>query len=140
MRRFDPHPLGRVLDLFLVEDEADVAILVERREREHGDQHADRARQDDLRPAHEPVVAAARARAQRCFAAALADGAASAIVGENVLLGPAGEVEQRASRQEIEAGLRKRRPLLALEPLVELLLELRAGSERRSPHIRAARR
>ena len=56
-RRFDPHPLGRVLDLLLVEDEADVALLVERREREHRDQHADRARQRDLGPADEPVVA-----------------------------------------------------------------------------------
>ena len=26
-RRLDPHPLGRILDLFLVEDEADVALL-----------------------------------------------------------------------------------------------------------------
>src|SRR5690242_10987727 len=48
---------------------------------------------------------------------------ASAIVGENVLLGPAGDVEERARRQEVEAGLRKRGAVLALEPFVELFLQ-----------------
>src|SRR6059058_1291251 len=40
---------------------------------------------------------------------------ASAIVRENVLLRPAGEVEERARRQEIEAVLGELRPFLAGE-------------------------
>src|SRR4051812_41460612 len=38
---------------------------------------------------------------------------------ENVLLGPAGDVEQSARREEIETGLGERHPALAVEPLVE---------------------
>jgi hypothetical protein len=44
-------------------------------------------------------------------------------VRKDVLLRPAGNIEQRARRKEIEAGLRKRGPALALEPFVELVLE-----------------
>src|SRR5690348_6372004 len=50
--------------------------------------------------------------------------AASAIVRENVLLRPAGEVEQSAGREEIEAGLGEGGAVLAREPLVEFLLQL----------------
>ena len=57
-RGLDPHPLGRVLDLLLVEDEADVAMVVERREHEDRDQHPDGARQQDLGPAHDAVMRA----------------------------------------------------------------------------------
>ena len=39
-RRLDPHPLLRALHLLLVEDEADVAFPVQRREREHRQQCA----------------------------------------------------------------------------------------------------
>src|SRR4051794_41102872 len=48
---------------------------------------------------------------------------ASAIVCENVLLWPAGEIEQSTRRKEIETGPRQLGPLLAREPLVELLLQ-----------------
>src|SRR5690606_12956820 len=41
-------------------------------------------------------------------------------VRENVLIGPAGKIEQGAIRQEIEAGHGKRRAALALEALVQL--------------------
>src|SRR5689334_13046910 len=60
--------------------------------------------------------------AQRCLLPRPV-GEASAIVGEDVLLGPAGDVEQGAGREEVEAGLRQFRALLAPEPLVELLLQ-----------------
>ena len=98
--------------------------LVERREREEGDQHADRARQRDLGAADQPVVRLP-GTAQRCWTARsrCVRHAASAVMGENVLLGPAGEVEQRAVRQEIEAGLGQRDPVFARQPLVELLLQ-----------------
>src|SRR6185295_1776187 len=55
-----PHPLGRVLDLLLDEYEADVAMLVERGDREHRDQHTDRARQGDLCEPDDTVVGASR--------------------------------------------------------------------------------
>ena len=42
---------------------------------------------------------------------------------ENVLFGPAGEVEQCAMGKEVEASLRQRDAIFALQPLVELLLE-----------------
>src|SRR5687767_15860227 len=45
-------------------------------------------------------------------------------MGEDVDLGPAGEVEQSAVGKEIEAGLGQGRAAFALEPLVELLLHL----------------
>ena len=43
---------------------------------------------------------------------------------KDVLFGPAGEIEQRAGRKEIEAGLRQRRPFLAFEALIHLLTRL----------------
>src|SRR4051794_16805502 len=46
-----------------------------------------------------------------------------AIVRENVLVGPAREVEQGARREEVEACLHQFHPILAGEPLVELFLE-----------------
>src|SRR5690242_18974479 len=46
----------------------------------------------------------------------------SAVVREVVLLGPAGDIEQSAGGNEVEAGLGERDAILALEPLVELLL------------------
>src|SRR4029450_10657487 len=42
---------------------------------------------------------------------------ASSDMGENVLLGPAGEIEDGTVGQEIEAGRGQRRPAFALEPL-----------------------
>src|SRR5687768_14648757 len=48
---------------------------------------------------------------------------AASDMGENVLFGPAGKVEHRSRRKEVEAGLRKLDPLLALQPDVELLLQ-----------------
>src|SRR5438270_3514470 len=42
---------------------------------------------------------------------------------EDVLLGPARDIEQGARREEIETGLCQWHPPLALEPLVELRLE-----------------
>src|SRR6185369_8257660 len=45
------------------------------------------------------------------------------VMGENVLFGPARNIEQRARRKEVETGAGKGRALLALEPLVELFLE-----------------
>ena len=42
---------------------------------------------------------------------------------ENVLLGPAGNVEHRARRQKVEAGECKIGPVLTLEPLIELVLK-----------------
>ena len=47
----------------------------------------------------------------------------STVVRENVLLRPAGKVEQGAVRKEVEAGLRKLDPAFAGQPLVELLLQ-----------------
>src|SRR5438445_12092901 len=47
----------------------------------------------------------------------------SAVMGEDVLLGPAGDVEQCARRQEIETGLGERHPTLTLEPLVKFVLQ-----------------
>ena len=61
-RGLDPHPLLRRVDLILVEDETDVAALVEGGKREHQYEHDDKDRQDKLRRPHEPVVAAARFR------------------------------------------------------------------------------
>src|SRR5205823_6795942 len=60
--------------------------------------------------------------AQRC--STRSRGVASAIMRENVLLGPAGEVEQGAGWKEVEARLGQRSAVLACEPLVELDLEL----------------
>src|SRR5512146_2667374 len=48
---------------------------------------------------------------------------ASAVVREDVLLGPAGEIEQCARGNEFEAGLGERDAILALQPLVEFLLQ-----------------
>src|SRR5438552_17979243 len=61
--------------------------------------------------------------AQRCLTAA-SRALASAIVRENVLFGPAGEVEQSAGRKEIETILRECDAVLSLHALVEPLLEL----------------
>src|SRR3954447_10968440 len=48
---------------------------------------------------------------------------ASSDIGENVLLGPAGEIEQGSVGQEIEAGLGELGAAFARQPDVELLLE-----------------
>src|SRR5688500_850025 len=48
---------------------------------------------------------------------------ASSDMGENVLLCPAGEIEDRPVRQEVEAGLGQSHAALALEPFVELFPE-----------------
>src|SRR5687768_3607294 len=48
---------------------------------------------------------------------------AASDMGENVLFRPAGEIEQRPRRQEIEAGLRQLDAVLPRQALVELLLE-----------------
>src|SRR3954447_21658325 len=48
---------------------------------------------------------------------------ASSDMGENVLLGPAGQIEQGALGQEVEAGLSEAGAALAREPFVELLPE-----------------
>ena len=99
-------------------------FLLERREREDGEQHADRARQRDLGPADEPVVAAAGLgpalldRALACGVGAQPSCAKMSCSGQ-----PARSSRARVG-QEIEAGLGERRPLLAREPLVELLLQL----------------
>src|SRR3954471_8733392 len=61
--------------------------------------------------------------AQRCLPARSAKGA-SAIVGEDVLLRPPGQIEQGASREKVEACLRELRPPFPFQPLVELFLEL----------------
>src|SRR6476469_1720005 len=61
--------------------------------------------------------------AQRCLLTRSGD-AVSAIVCENVLLGPAGEIEQRPGGQEFEARLREFGAVFAYQPLVELFLEL----------------
>src|SRR4051812_26487978 len=47
----------------------------------------------------------------------------SAIVRENVLFGPAGDIEQRPRGEEVEASLGERHPVLSLEPLVEYLFQ-----------------
>jgi hypothetical protein len=44
-------------------------------------------------------------------------------MSENVLFRPSGDIEQRTRREEVETGLRERRPVFALEPLVKLFLE-----------------
>src|SRR5437868_13330572 len=62
-------------------------------------------------------------RAQRCLTIR-SRVPASAIVRENVLLGPAGDIEQSSGRKEVEAGLGERHSVLTLETLVELRLEL----------------
>jgi hypothetical protein len=41
---------------------------------------------------------------------------------ENVLFGPARDIQQRPRRKEIEAGLGESGSVFALEPLVELFL------------------
>jgi hypothetical protein len=41
---------------------------------------------------------------------------------ENVLLGPAGKVEHRAVRKEVEASFGEGNTLFALQPFVQLLL------------------
>src|SRR5438067_1087990 len=56
--------------------------------------------------------------AQRCLMAG-SRGVASAIVRKNILLRPAGEVEQGAGRKEIEAGLRQCDAVFALQAFVE---------------------
>src|SRR5690348_16231737 len=64
--------------------------------------------------------------AQRMFhprLRALVDAIGSPVVRENVLLRPAGDIEQGARGNEVEAGLGKCDAILALEPLVELLLQ-----------------
>src|SRR5690348_10025217 len=61
--------------------------------------------------------------AQRCLAIR-SGGPVSAIVSEDVLLGPAGEVEQRAGWKEVETGLGKLGAVLAHQALVEFLLQL----------------
>src|SRR5690348_233036 len=48
---------------------------------------------------------------------------ASPVVREDVLLGPAGDIEQGASGNEVEARLGERDAILALKALVELLLQ-----------------
>src|SRR4029078_3678650 len=48
----------------------------------------------------------------------------SALVRENVLLGPSGQIQQCAGRQEVEASLGERRPVLTCQTLVQLLLQL----------------
>src|SRR5690349_24167317 len=48
---------------------------------------------------------------------------ASPVVREDVLLGPAGEIEQCARGNEFEAGLGERDAILAFQPLVEFLLQ-----------------
>ena len=61
--------------------------------------------------------------AQRCLTVArawLQLRTLSAVVRENILLRPAGEIEQGARRKEIETGLGERDAVLALQPLVEL--------------------
>ena len=45
-------------------------------------------------------------------------------MGKDVLLGPAGKIEQGAGRQEVEARLGEGRSILPRQSLVELLLEL----------------
>src|SRR5579864_4419787 len=61
--------------------------------------------------------------AQRCLLTRRRE-ADSAIVSEDVLFGPPGDVEERARWKKIKAGLRQRGPVLALETLVELHLQL----------------
>ncbi len=55
----DSHPFGRALHFLLVQDEAHVALLVERGERQEGHEHADRGGERDLGPPDQPVMAAA---------------------------------------------------------------------------------
>ena len=45
-------------------------------------------------------------------------------MGKDVLLGPAGKIEQGSRRQEVEARLGQGRSILPRQSLVELLLEL----------------
>src|SRR3546814_16285452 len=67
-------------------------------------------------------------------------------MGEDIHLRPAGEIEQRPVRKEVETGLGKTRSAFALKPLVELLPQpmkiadvgggivlLRVGQLRRAP-------
>src|SRR5689334_3666356 len=61
--------------------------------------------------------------AQRCLPVSRLE-SASAIVRENVLLGPARQIEQSPCRKEVEAGLGKSSALFPIETLVELFLEL----------------
>src|SRR5919112_1194723 len=65
--------------------------------------------------------------AQRCLTKRSGT-AASAIVREDVLLRPAGEVEQGPRGKKVEAGLRERCAVLARQALVELLLQLMEGA------------
>ena len=103
-RLLDPHSLGRALDLLLVEDEADVAFLVERRDGKDRDEHTDRAGKHDLGPFDQPIVRAAglgpalvrRALLGRCPVRHQVW--TLAIVRENILFGPAGQIEQGAGR------------------------------------------
>src|SRR4051812_12316362 len=44
-------------------------------------------------------------------------------MGEDVLLGPARDIEQRTGGQEVEARFSERHPALARKPFVELFLE-----------------
>ena len=119
-RLFGPHAFRRVLHLLLVENEAHIALLFEWRERKHDDQDANRTGQKNLRPADQPVVGAARV-AQVCLICR--SWSALAVMGENVLFGPTGDIKQGAGGQEIETGLCERHAAFALEPLVELLFQ-----------------
>ena len=73
----------------------------------------------------QPVVAAARHRpmlAELALAGCgFRHGAPQPSWAKMSCFGPAGEVEQRAMRQEVEAGLGELDAVLALQPLVELV-------------------
>ena len=56
-RLLDPHPLRSILHLVLVENEADVSAIVERRHGQEGDDDPDRAGEGDLRDALREWVA-----------------------------------------------------------------------------------
>src|SRR5690348_3740114 len=62
MRLLHSQLLGRIRDLLLVEDEADVALLAERGDGEDRDQRPDGTWKQDLGPSHQPVVGASRNR------------------------------------------------------------------------------
>ena len=64
-RGLDSHALWRALNLFLVEDEADVTLLLERRERENREQYSNGTGQEDLCPTNKLVMSATGLRPTR---------------------------------------------------------------------------